>query len=428
VAPLPSGRRAAIIAAHKALQEGGIMKASILSLAAIAALALAGAALAQTQTLPVATPGVWQLGGAKPDLPLHPMASVPTGNAASTVSLDKLKLPPGFHVEVWADGMPDARSLALGAKGTLFVSNRSGKNVYAVIDHGGKREVKTVLKGLDVPNGIVFSNGTLFVAERTRVSRYDDIESRLDNPPEPKLMVELPENKPIHFWHFMTLGPDGKLYFNNGSPDNILIPSYLQATILRLDPKTDTLETYAMGVRNSIGMAFHPVTHQLWFTDNARDWLSEDLPEDKLNVATRKGENFGYPFCHEGDELDPEFGQHHTCAEFVPPAAKLGPHTAPLGVRFYTGKMFPPAYTNTLFIARHGSWNRSKKVGYDVVRATIGPHNEVKLEPFLTGFLVDATKDPPMWGRPVDELVMPDGALLVSDDYNGIVYRISYAK
>ncbi len=196
----------------------------------------------------------------------------------------------------------------------------------------------------------------------------------------------------------MTLGPDGKLYFNNGAPNNILIPSYLQASILRLDPKTDVLESYAQGVRNSVGMAFHPVTHQLWFTDNGRDWLSEDLPEDKLSVATKKGENFGYPFCHEGDFLDPEFGQHRSCAEFTPPVAKLGAHTAPLGVRFYTGKMFPAEYRNNLFIARHGSWNRSKKQGYDVVRAVIGAGGKVKIEPFLTGFLQDPSKDPPMWG------------------------------
>ncbi|HXP31090.1 MAG TPA: PQQ-dependent sugar dehydrogenase [Stellaceae bacterium] len=390
------------------------------------ALSWPGLALAQVPTGPMANPGEWQLGG-KPLLPLHPFGAVLTGNPAKDLPLDKLKLPPGFKVQVWAE-VPNARSLSLGSNGTVWVGNLGGKNVYAVLDRGGKREVKTVLKGLDTPNGVVFSNGTLFVAERTRITRYDGIDGKLDNPPEPKVMVTLPENKPIHFWHFMTMCPDGKLYFNNGSPNNILVPDYLQATILRLDPKTDVLETYAMGVRNSVGMTFHPTTHQLWFTDNARDWLAEDLPSDKLNVATKKGENFGYPFCHQGDTLDPDLGKNHSCAEFVPPAFKIGAHVAPLGLRFYTGTMFPAAYHNALFIARHGSWNRSQKQGYDVVRATIGPKNSVKVEPFLTGFLVDPAKDPPMWGRPADVLVMPDGALLVSDDYNGIIYRISYGK
>ena len=403
----------------------------ILSLAAGMAAAMTAGALAQTPPpaapAPAAPPTTWQLGGS-PTLPLHGIAPILTGRPGSALPVSSLKVPAGFKIEVWADGMPDARSLALGAHGTVFVGNRVGKNVYAVIDRGGKREVKTILTGLDTPNGIVFSKGTLFVAERTRLTRYDGIEEHLDAPPAPKLMATWPENKPSHFWHYLALGPDGKLYFNNGAPDNIVLPNYQQAAILRINPKNDVLETYAQGVRNSVGITFHPVSHNIWFTNNGRDWMSEDLPEDTLHVATRKGENFGYPFCHQGDTLDPEFGKNRTCSEFDPPAAKLGAHVAPLALHFYTGKMFPAEYRNTLFIVRHGSWNRSKKQGYDVVRATIGPNNKVeKIEPFLTGFLQDATKDPPMWGRPVDILQMPDGALLISDDYNGIIYRLSYA-
>jgi glucose/arabinose dehydrogenase len=396
--------------------------------AALVAASLTSPSWAQTPPPAIANPGAWQLGGT-PTIPLHFIGPILTGRPASQLPISDLKVPRGFKVEVWVDGVANARSMALGDKGTLFVGNLAGKNVYAITDRGGKREVKTLLTGLDVPNGVVFSKGTLFVAERTRISRYDGIEDHLDAPPPPKVMVELPENKPIHFWHYMTMGPDGDLYFNNGAPNNIVLPSYLQASILRLDPKTNVLETYATGVRNSVGITFSPLTHHMWFTNNARDWLSEDLPQDTLHVAVRKGENFGYPYCHQGDTLDPDFGKNRSCMEFVPPAAKLGAHVAPLAARFYTGKMFPAEYRDTLFIARHGSWNRSKKQGYDIVRATIGPHDKVeKIEPFLTGFLTDASKDPPMWGRPVDILQMRDGALLVSDDYNGIIYRISYGN
>jgi len=202
----------------------------------------------------------------------------------------------------------------------------------------------------------------------------------------------------------------------------------MQAAILRVDPKTGKLEDYAIGVRNSVGMAFHPVTRQLWITENSRDWMGEDSPSDELNVAVRKGEHFGYPYCHQGDMPDPEMGKYRACSEFVPPAYKLGSHVAPLGAHFYTGSMFPPEYRNNLFIALHGSWNRTQKQGYAVVRAVIGPNNSVKVTPFLEGFLVDPKADPPMWGRPVDLLTLRDGSMLVSDDYNGVIYRISHGK
>jgi glucose/arabinose dehydrogenase len=361
---------------------------------------------------------------------LHPFLPNMTGRAAKDLPLDKLKVPAGFTVEVWAEGVPEARALALGDKGTVFASNRNAKNVYAIVERDGRREVKTLLKGLNAPNGVAFSRGTLYVAERGRITRYDGIEDKLDNPPEGKVVVDGldPTNQPSHFWKFLAMGPDGKLYFNIGAPGNIVMPSYMQASITRVDPDKGVLENVAMGVRNSVGFDWNPATKQLWFTEHGRDWLGDNMPSDELNVVKSKGQHFGYPFCHQGDTLDPEFGKNRSCSEFTPPVLKLGAHIAPLGMRFYTGKMFPPEYRNNIFIAMHGSWNRSTKQGYNVTRVTIDSTGKAKMEPFLTGFLTDEKADPPMWGRPVDVLVMRDGALLVSDDYNGIIYRVSYSK
>ncbi|HLX79492.1 MAG TPA: PQQ-dependent sugar dehydrogenase [Burkholderiales bacterium] len=395
---------------------------------------LAAFASAQAQDKPAPAPAQpWQQGRSAEQMesPLHPFAPNLTGRAAKDLPIDTLKVPAGFKVEVWADGVPEARSLALGDKGTVFVSNRISKNVYAVIDRGGQREVKTILKGMNAPNGIVFSKGTLYVAERNRITSYADIENHLDNPGEGKVVVDNldPTTQPGHFWKFLAMGPDNKLYFNIGSPQNITMPTYMQASIMRVDPKTGVVENYAQGVRNSVGFDWSPKTHQLWFTVHGRDWLGDDSPADMLEVATRPGQHFGFPYCHEGDMLDPEYGKNRSCKEFTPPAAKLGAHVAPLGMRFYTGKMFPAEYQGNIFIAQHGSWNRTTKQGYNVIRVVVdGKNKVVKSEPFLTGFLTNDKGDPPMWGRPVDVLVMKDGALLVSDDYNGILYRISYKK
>jgi glucose/arabinose dehydrogenase len=386
---------------------------------------------ALAQQAPSAPPS-WQQGrdAGQASSPLHPFAPHMTGRASKDLPLDKLKVPAGFKVEVWADGIPEARSLALGDKGTVFVSNRLAKDVYAVVDRNGQREVKTLLKGLNAPNGVVFNKGTLYVAERDRITRYDGIEDNLDSPPAAKVVVDGldPQNQPGHFWKFLAMGPDGKLYYNVGAPGNIVMPSYFQATISRVDPRSGVVETYAQGVRNSVGFDWNPRTKQLWFTEHGRDWLGDDSPSDELNVVKTKGQHFGYPYCHQGDTLDPEFGKHRSCSEFTPPALKLGAHVAPLGIRFYTGKMFPAEYQGNIFMARHGSWNRSTKQGYDVVRVTFDANGKPKLQPFLEGFLTDEKADPPMWGRPVDVLQMKDGSLLVSDDYNGIIYRVSYAK
>ena len=364
--------------------------------------------------------------------PLHPFAPILTGRTAAELKVDSLKVPPGFKVEVWVEGVPEARSLTLGDNGTVFVGNRNLKDVYAIVDKGGKREVKTILTGQDSPNGIVFSKGTLYVAERGKITRYDNIEANLDSPQGKVVIDNLDPNRQAgHFWKFLAMGPDGKLYFNIGAPGNIVLPSYREASINRVDPNTGVLEVVALGVRNSVGFDWNPKTKELWFTNHARDWLGNDTPYDTLNRVAAKGgvPHFGYPFCHDGENLDPEYGKNRSCKEFTKPAQKLGAHIAPLGMRFYSGKMFPAEYQNNIFIAMHGSWNRETKQGYNVMRAVVDDSGKVtKYEPFVTGFMTDEKADPPMWGRPVDVLVMKDGSLLFSDDYNGIIYRVSYGK
>lgn len=392
--------------------------------AALAAMCCAAWAQATAPAAPAPAP--WQQGqSAEHANSTHPFAPLLTGRAASELPLDKLRVPAGFKVEVWADGIPEARSMALGANGTVFVGNRNLSNVYAVRDVGGKREVKRILKGLQSPNGVAFHDGTLYVAEKERITAYDGIEQRLDNPPAPRVIVDGLPQQPGHFWKVLAVGPDGKLYFNIGSPQNITMPGYMQATIMRVDPKTGVLEDYAQGIRNSVGFDFNPATRQLWFTSNARDWLGNEGPEDILSKVSHKGEHHGFPYCHQGDMLDPVYGKNRSCSEFTPPVMKLGAHVAPLGMRFYTGSMFPADYRNNIFIAQHGSWNREVKQGYNVVRVSFDAAGKPHKETFLEGFMTDAKADPPMWGRPVDVLVLGDGSLLVSDDYNGVIYRVS---
>ena len=383
------------------------------------------------QPAPAAPPS-WKQGMAaeQAQSALHPFPPHMTGRAVADLPVQKLTVPPGFKVEVWAEGAPEARSLVLGDKGTVFASNRNLSNVYAIVEKDGKREVKTILKGKKVPNGLVFDKGTLYVAERNTITRYDDIEANLDNPGPGKVVIDNldPNNAAGHFWKYMVMGPDGKLYFNIGSPQNITMPTYNEASILRVDPKTGIMDNYAQGVRNSVGMAFHPVTKQLWFTEHGRDWLGNDFPHDELNVATKKGQHFGFPFCHQGDTLDPVYGLGRSCNEFTPPVLKLGAHIAPLGMKFYTGKMFPAEYKNSMLIAQHGSWNREVKQGYNLIRVTVDAKGKATKHAFIDGFLENDRADPPMWGRPVDVLQMKDGSILFSDDFNGIIYRVSYSK
>jgi glucose/arabinose dehydrogenase len=343
--------------------------------------------------------------------------------AADKLPTPHLKLPKGFKVEVFVSGVPNARSLRQGDKGTIFVSNRILDKVYAVVAKGGQHELKVLASGLDRPNGLAFANGALYIAEGTKISKLENIEDQLGNAPKPVVIYDQFPNHQSHGWKFMALGPDNKLYINVGAPCNICLPPDTNGQIRRMNLDGSGSEPYALGVRNSVGFDFHPVSKQLYFTDNGRDWLSEELPNDELNRVTRAGQHFGYPYCHQGNIPDDQFGWGRQCSEFEPPVALLGSHSAALGMRFYTGTMFPTEYRNAIFIVRHGSWNKSSKIGGDIIVAKLNPNGTVKSwEPFMTGFLQDNN----YIGRPVDVEVMKDGSLLVSDDYAGAIYRISY--
>jgi glucose/arabinose dehydrogenase len=336
-------------------------------------------------------------------------------------SVDDIQLPPGFSIEEYAD-VPKARSLALGDRGTLFVSNRKGRSVYAVVeDDDGRTQTIELLDGMSTPNGIAYYDGDLYVAEIDRVYRYANVEDRLDDMPRAEVLdIDLPSNR-SHGWRYIGFGPDGKLYISIGAPCNVC-DELGYAQIIRVNPDGTERETFASGVRNSVGFTWHPETRDLWFTDNGRDMLGDDLPPCELNHAPRQGLHFGFPYCHGGDILDPKFGKDRDCANYTPPVQKLGPHVAPLGVKFYTGDMFPPEYRGQVFIAEHGSWNRSKKIGYRISLVRLDGDTAISYEPFAFGWL----QGEQVSGRPVDLIVKQDGSLLVSDDQAGKIYRISY--
>ena len=342
--------------------------------------------------------------------------------------LEKIKLPPGFKIEVYAE-VENARSLALSPSGVVYVGNRDGNKVYAIKDTNGDKKADkkwVVASGLRMPNGVAFRDGDLYIAEVSRISKLTGIESRLDNPPKPVVINENYPRDGHHGWKYIAFGPDGYLYVPVGAPCNICeSKDEVYASITRIKPDGSGREVFAHGVRNTVGFTWHPETKEMWFTDNGRDMMGDEIPQCELNVAPKAGMHFGYPYCHEGSVKDPEFGNKRPCSDFVAPAAKLGPHVAPLGLKFYTGGMFPDAYRNHLFVARHGSWNRSKKSGYDVVLVKVSSNKVAGQQVFASGWLDDASQD--VWGRPVDVLVMPDGALLVSDDYAGVIYRISHS-
>ena len=353
--------------------------------------------------------------------------AVTCGAAQAGTDLSSLHLPPGFSVSIFADGVKGARSIAIGEKGTVFVGSVGEGKVYAIENDGTKAtKVDTIASGLNEPNGVAVHDGALYVAEIGRISRYDAIESHLAAPPRPIPVYDKLPTERHHGWKVIHFAPDGQLYVAIGSPCNVCEPEPPHGTISRLKPDSSSTEIYAKGIRNSVGFDWDPHTKELWFTDNGRDMLGDDLPSDELNHAPKAGMDFGFPYCHQGDSPDPQFGKQHACSEFTPPAAKLGAHVASLGMRFYTGSMFPAEYRDRVFIAEHGSWNRSTKVGYRVVSVKIEGGKAVEMKPFLEGFLDEATDS--AWGRPVDVQVMPDGALLVSDDKNGAIYRISYRK
>jgi len=372
---------------------------------------------------------------------------------AADLPLERITLPPHFHIEVYAARVKDARSLALGPRGIVFVGTRTAGNVYALLaEDGGTRakRVVTLASGLQNPNGVAFRDGALWVAERSRILRYDDIERNLEKPPKPVVVRDDYPDRAHHGWKFIAFGPDGDLYVPVGAPCNVCKEAPIFATITRLSPDGRRREIFASGVRNTVGFDWHPRTHVLWFTDNGRDEMGDDVPDDELDRAPTAGLHFGFPYCHAPAVPDPEFGKERPCSDFVPPVASLGAHVAALGMRFYTGTMFPPEYRDDIFIAEHGSWNRTVPIGYRVVHVKLDGDRVASQEVFASGWLpgdahpenaaqpnslrADESADVPKaaakpsqaWGRPVDVLVMPDGALLVSDDTADAVYRISY--
>ena len=383
----------------------------------------AAAAPAAAAPLPPGSPLIGRPEGNDAAAKLAPVAPPPIPAAVDKLPTAKLKVPAGFNIEVY--GMANARSLAVGDKGTVFVGSRLVDKVYAIANKDGKRTVKVLASGLYRPNGVAFRNGTLYIAELSKISKIDKVEDNLDSPPKPTVIYDnLPKDE-AHGWKFIAIGPDNKLYVPVGQPGNNVLHDDAHGQIRRINLDGTGAEVVALGVRNSVGFDWNPETKQLYFTDNGRDWMSEDVPQDELNRVTKVGEDFGAPYCYQGNIPDPEFGWGHSCSEFTPPVGLMGPHVASLGMRFYTGNMFPKSYKNVIFVARHGSWNRSKKAGGDIAVIKLNKDGTVKsVEPFMTGFLENNN----YLGRPVDVLQMKDGSLLVSDDYNGAVYRITYGK
>lgn len=353
---------------------------------------------------------------------------------AASLRLDELRLPPGFHIEVLTAAVPNARQMTLGryadGRGVVYVGSMGAGKVYAVeLEQDRAKAVRVIASGLPMPVGVAYRDGQLYVSAVSRILRLDGIDDRLADPPTPVVVTDRFPAATHHGWKFIAFGPDGWLYVPVGAPCNICDPDMRFANIQRMKPDGSVAEVVARGIRNSVGFDWNPTDHTLWFTDNGRDMMGDDLPSDELNHVEKSGQHFGYPYCHQGDTPDPEFGLTRKCEEFVSPVVKLGPHVASLGMRFYTGKQFPVEYRNNLFIAEHGSWNRSKKIGYRVVRVVLDSQGRViRHEPFVDGWLQrDRSGKESVWGRPVDVLGMPDGSLLISDDLAGAIYRVRYA-
>jgi len=383
------------------------------------------AASAAAPALPPGSPLIGRPDGNAAAAKLSPVAPPPLPAAADKLPTAKLKLPPGFNIEVYASGIANTRSLRVGDKGTVFVGTRLGNKVTAIVKKDGKTEIKTIAEGLYRPNGLAYHKGTLYIAELSQISKIDNVEANLDKPPKPTVIyTDLPKDE-AHGWKFIAIGPDEKLYIPVGQPGNNVLHDKDHGQISRINLDGSGRENVAVGVRNTVGFDWNPVNKQLYFSDNGRDWLSEDVPQDELNRITKVGQHFGAPYCYQGNFLDPEFGWGHSCREFEPPVMLTGPHSAGLGMRFYTGKMFPAKYKNAIFLARRGSWNRSVKFGGDVVAIFLNKDGTVKSsEPFITGFIDNNN----YIGRPVDVEFMADGSMLLSDDWNGAIYRITYGK
>jgi len=343
--------------------------------------------------------------------------------------LSDLKLPDGFQISLFAWDVPNARTLALGDDGVVFVGTRQAGRVYALQDSNGDGVADKrfdIAKGLYMPNGVAYRNGDLFVAETHRIIRYRNIQQHLGQRLKPEVVYDKLPHDRHHGWKYLRFGPDGKLYTAVGAPCNICLPKKpIYTALVRLNPDGSDFEILARGIRNSVGFDWQPDTKTLYFTDNGRDYLGDDEPADELNRWRKKGQHFGYPFCHGGDVLDPEFGQGKSCKDYVPPVWRFKAHMAPLGLRFYTGRQFPQRYKNQLFVAQHGSWNRSKAQGYRVAMVKFKGDKAISEQVFIDGWL---TPDGQVLGRPTDILQMPDGSLLIADDTLGVIYRVNYQK
>jgi len=351
--------------------------------------------------------------------------------------LEKIVLPDGFKIEIYASDVENARSMTVSPSGTVFVGNRKSDNVFALIDENkdGKVDKKYLItdKLKNMPNGVAFHEGDLYVAEVNKIWVFKDIENKLklidENgfyPEDPILITDdFPSDK-HHGWKYIAIGPDNKLYVPVGAPCNICESrDEIYSTITRMDLDGSNREIYVRGVRNTVGFTWNKETGEMWFTDNGRDMLGDNYPPCELNKVTKPDQHYGYPYCHGGDISDPEFGSKYACEDFIKPMQNLGPHVAPLGLKFYDGDMFPEEYKGDIFIAEHGSWNRTKKIGYRITRVKIKDNKSVGYEPFISGWLEKDIND--AWGRPVDVVILEDGSMLISDDYANVIYRVTYS-
>jgi len=365
------------------------------------------------------------------------LSDISSKNSDMDTFLEKIVLPDGFKIEIYASDVENARSMTVSPSGTIFVGNRKSDNVFALIDENkdGKVDKKYLItdKLKNMPNGVAFHEGDLYVAEVNKIWVFKDIENKLElidengfYPEDPILITDdFPSDK-HHGWKYIAIGPDNKLYVPVGAPCNICESrDEIYSTITRMDLDGSNREIYARGVRNTVGFTWNKETGEMWFTDNGRDMLGDNYPPCELNKVTKPDQHYGYPYCHGGDISDPEFGSKYACEDFIKPMQNLGPHVAPLGLKFYDGDMFPEEYKGDIFIAEHGSWNRTKKIGYRITRVKIKDNKSVGYEPFISGWLEKDIND--AWGRPVDVVILEDGSMLISDDYANVIYRVTYS-